>query len=353
MADKSELRDVQTLQMHQDASIVVVGAGIAGLCCAQTLAAHGFRVTVVDKARSPGGRMSTRRTEHGFGFDHGCQYFSPKGEPFKRVVETWCNAGVVKQWHGRVVIVCSSRMTDCVDATRYVGVPGMNSICNNLASRLDIRTGVRVEAVVRRDNGSQILDSSGSSSTEDLAGETFDAVVVAIPATQAVALLDETSQLAEFARSVRFSPCWTVMMAFEPKLEFEADAAHIEGSALSWICRNSSKPQRKQDGDCWVVQADADWSTNHIDRSREWIENELLDSLSAILQQPEIVPVHKQAHLWRYAIPSQSLHDGFAFDPVRQIGICGDWCAGSRVESAFLSGIGLADRIIDLTVNAD
>ena len=41
--------------------IAVIGAGMAGLSCARHLQEAGCRVTVFDKARGPGGRMSTRR----------------------------------------------------------------------------------------------------------------------------------------------------------------------------------------------------------------------------------------------------------------------------------------------------
>jgi predicted NAD/FAD-dependent oxidoreductase len=42
--------------------IGIVGAGMAGLSCAEGLANHGHDVVLLDKGRGPGGRMSTRRT---------------------------------------------------------------------------------------------------------------------------------------------------------------------------------------------------------------------------------------------------------------------------------------------------
>ena len=44
--------------------ITVIGAGISGLTCATELAERGCSVTVFDKARGPGGRMSNRRVPH-------------------------------------------------------------------------------------------------------------------------------------------------------------------------------------------------------------------------------------------------------------------------------------------------
>ncbi|MCU0764322.1 MAG: FAD-dependent oxidoreductase, partial [Hydrogenophaga sp.] len=55
--------------------IAVIGGGMAGVVCARTLVQAGHRVTLLEKSRGFGGRMSTRRTEFG-SFDHGAQYFT-------------------------------------------------------------------------------------------------------------------------------------------------------------------------------------------------------------------------------------------------------------------------------------
>jgi predicted NAD/FAD-dependent oxidoreductase len=57
----------------------IIGAGMAGLACADALKEAGHNVALFDKGRGPGGRMSTRRMETPLGevaFDHGAQYFT-------------------------------------------------------------------------------------------------------------------------------------------------------------------------------------------------------------------------------------------------------------------------------------
>ena len=58
--------------MRATPHIAVVGAGIAGLACATTLQQAGVQVSVFDKSRGAGGRMSTRRTDS-WQCDHGAQ----------------------------------------------------------------------------------------------------------------------------------------------------------------------------------------------------------------------------------------------------------------------------------------
>ncbi|EHR39929.1 FAD-dependent oxidoreductase [Alishewanella jeotgali] len=46
-------------------TIAVVGAGIAGLACANRLQQLGKPVQLFDKARGPGGRMTSKRSAEG------------------------------------------------------------------------------------------------------------------------------------------------------------------------------------------------------------------------------------------------------------------------------------------------
>ena len=69
--------------------VAVIGAGLAGLSCAQALLQAGHTVHVFDKSRGPSGRMSTRRAEDQSGpwqCDHGAQYFTARDAAFRSEV---------------------------------------------------------------------------------------------------------------------------------------------------------------------------------------------------------------------------------------------------------------------------
>ena len=80
--------------------IAVVGAGIAGITCARTLAQAGHRVSVFEKGPGAGGRMATRETEFG-GFDHGAQYFTVRDERFEDALAT--ASGLVRPWSANTI----------------------------------------------------------------------------------------------------------------------------------------------------------------------------------------------------------------------------------------------------------
>ncbi len=68
--------------MSVEHSVIVVGAGVAGLACARTLAAAGLTPTVLERDTTPGGRVRTDEVD-GFLLDHGFQVL-PRAYPEAR-----------------------------------------------------------------------------------------------------------------------------------------------------------------------------------------------------------------------------------------------------------------------------
>ena len=67
-----------------------------------------------------------------------------------------------------------------------------------------------------------------------------------------------------------------------------------------------------------------------------------VDRVLSLVDKPAI----QHAHLWRYAIATPPLNVGYMWDPERAVGVCGDWCNGSKVEGAFMSGYLLAKAML-------
>ena len=67
--------------------IAIIGVGMAGVTCARTLRQAGHHVTLFEKSRGLGGRMSTRASAFG-GFDHGAQYFTVRDPRFELAIGT-------------------------------------------------------------------------------------------------------------------------------------------------------------------------------------------------------------------------------------------------------------------------
>lgn len=305
--------------------IGIVGAGIAGLSCAEMLQAAGHTVLLFDKARGAGGRMATRRVASQSGeiaFDHGAQYFTARDPRFAATVAEWQASGIVASW-------------PIAGDDAWVGVPGMNAVAKALAQSLTVQRDSRVDAL-RRVGCSWFLDP--------VADDPFDAVIVATPAEQAVPLLvAHDPAMAAVAQGCRSAPCWTVMVAFADRIAVAADIIRDAG-IIGWAARNTAKPGRDP-AEAWVIQATAEWSRDHLEDDESSVVDALLAALAAQAAQALPEPFVRIGHRWRYARVTAARH-GSLWNEATRIGVVGDWLLGPRIESAWLSGRLLADRIL-------
>ena len=310
--------------------IAVIGAGLAGLACAQALQTQGASVALFDKGRGPGGRLSTRRIDTPLGqasFDHGAQYFNARDPTFQREIERWSALGVAARW-------------PAAGAEAWVGTPAMNAPARRLATDLDVHVSSRVDALKRSDGP----DAVWWVSIEAVEHGPFDAAVVALPAEQAATLLAPwDSNFAALARATRSRSCWTVMVAFEARLPVSSDVLQYQGP-IGWTARNSAKPGRIGP-ESWVIQGEPDWSDTHLEDPAETVLAELLAAFAQAVGAGLPVPLVATAHRWRYA-RSGNAGAGSLWNAPLGLGVCGDWLLGPRVECAWLSGTGLAALIL-------
>jgi len=123
------------------------------------------------------------------------------------------------------------------------------------------------------------------------------------------------------------------------------NAARSTHHRIAWICRESSKPGRSS-VERWTVQASAEWSQHHLEDDADRVQAKLIKAFSE-LTGIRAEPGFAQTHLWRYAKTLQAVGKKHLWDPKLQIGLCGDWLLGHRVEDAFVSGLSLALSLAD------
>jgi len=355
--------------MTSFSSVAIVGAGLAGLSCAQALRSAGVQVTVLDKSRGVAGRMSTRRGE-GWQADHGAQYFTARHPAFAAEVARWMDAGVAVPWAPRIAVLggddprrdvrgslgggASGGVGGAGDGglVRHVGVPRMTSPAQWLAEGLGVRTGHTVQTL-RRDGTRWRLGTA----EHGWLPEAFDALVLAMPSPQAEALLRQGWQgrdgagadadaLVNVAAAVTMRGCWALMLRFDAAVDLPFDAAFVNAGPLRWMARDSHKPGRPASangGDTWVLHASPEWSEAHIEDTPEAAAEALLDAFAG-WGGPR--PAACTAHRWRYADSLPPPPDLRQWVPALGLGLCGDWLAAGKVEGAWLSGHGLAMQVL-------
>lgn len=124
--------------------IAVIGAGIAGLVCAQQLSQAGYSVVVVEKSRGLGGRLATRRL-HGTLADRGACYLKPKSELLKRFVEILRSRNILEIWTDEVYELTTGVPFSEPNnrSPHYVAPGGMSAMLSGLAAADEINNQLR------------------------------------------------------------------------------------------------------------------------------------------------------------------------------------------------------------------
>lgn len=329
------------MTMTHPYNIAVIGAGMAGISAATALIRGGHSVKLFDKSRGSGGRMNSKRTDVG-DLDMGAQYFTARDSRFRHELKTWLDNGWVAEWAPALYAYDQNGLRSAADdQQRFVGAPRMTGLTRQLLQGLDFASQTRISHLVRHEDKHWLLVDE-----QQRQHGPFDRVIVATPAPQAVALLEQSPHLAHAAAQVQMQPGWALAVAFSDPLPTPVEACFVRAGALDWISRNSSKPGRTGQ-DSWVLQSTPEWASEHLQVDAQEITRELLAAFAEVIGCSLPEPLFTHAHRWLYARPADACNWGALAAPEKDLYVCGDWCMGGRVENAWLSGQQAANTLME------
>lgn len=328
--------------------IAIIGAGMAGLTLATRLGPHAD-VSLFEKARGVGGRMSTRHAGP-FDFDHGAQYFTVRDQRFRQFLEPHFAAGLIQEWKGKVITLDpEKKLADRLwFEPHYVACPGMNSLCQNMADGIEIELNCEVAALTEKNaHGWTLFNTAGRRLGN------YDLVISTAPPVQTCRLFDPFLPPASRLRHSKMLACYTLMIGWNAKWTKPWIAAKINNSPLDWISVNSSKPDRNHAVTTMVVHANNSWAEQHVDDDQAATETFLRQQLSAVLELGHelAAPDYFSMHRWRYARLETSGDDENHYTPFydnsMQLASVGDWSSQSRIEDVWLEAGELAEQILE------
>lgn len=321
--------------------IAVLGAGLCGATAAATLTQQGYQVTVFDKGRAAGGRMSSKRTEQGY-LDMGAQYFTARSDVFKQQVKLWLDAGTVELWPCKTVLLSNdenliSLKTSEDTQERFIGIPSMQSPVTALLDGIRLVNSCLIQKLDYQQQSWTLFSDKG------LSYSGFDAVLLTVPPVQAQQLLaqSELPELFDAATDI-LEPCWAV--AIHTEVMPAQDAIFCQHPKLRFISQQQHKRGRNP---CYILHFNAAFSAQHLHEPEGFWFAEATAILRHELHiQQEITPL--VAHRWLYASQKEQVAaPGFIALPDQQLWAGGDWSYGGRVENAYLAGLHLAQVVIE------
>lgn len=304
----------------------IVGAGISGLSCARRLAEAGWKVTVLEKSRSLGGRCATR-SWNGNIVDHGAQFFTARTAEFR---------GALKRVLGDDLRSIQSPLLDqtgaCIAASspRFYHANGNNRLGKALLGSLPVllETSAGAPEPCKQDGW-------------NVCGHSFDAIIYSNPWPQSAPLLGLA-----FLQDC-FVPCLTAFFSYVGEWAGNSRSCYARAfgnQALAWSACENHKTGRIQPGQTlFVVQSGPDFSQHWIEQEpAEWAER-LRDLLEAAWELPQKARLAYFTHRWRYArcvtpTPEPELPAG--------IYVTGDSFGVSRIEDAWHSGRATAAAVL-------
>lgn len=374
------VRQCSTSASAGQGDVAVIGAGVAGVACADALARRGIRVKLYDAGRYVGGRAATRiDRESGAVWDHGARFVELANDESDDVWRAWVEANATK-WRGDFASIDrASGSMDVRVERRDLG--RMERFAVNVSMRtnedVDVKSSSRVVGIERTDDATtgetsfavryrSVVPGQGD---EVMLDEGFKAVVLAdknLASERAAAIHGEQPpveglgepELARALREIDSTPVLALMVTFNrpPAVNFVGAEIH-GGDRLEWIADESSKPDRPNAHSCWVAHSTAAYARSKMSERelrtkvgtsshQEWLDevrDEMSDALLDVLRSaesrttsssgsPSTVPLDitfKRAHRWGAAfpttIPPAAEPQGFLrFGDVYAVG---DYCA--------------------------
>ncbi len=310
--------------------VVVVGAGIAGLMAAQSLSNSGHDVVVVDKGRSPGGRLATRRIDDAT-LDHGAQFFTVRDSLFESHVSEWIASGVVTEW-------CRGFDTATQNNDgfpRYRGVRGMTDIAKHLAQELDTRCNTLAFSIARGATSNWQLKIDDGSVLD------ADAIIVTCPLPQAYALLVTAGiELPESMLRTEYDRTICLLAVLDtPSAVIQPGGLQNPDETFSFIADNAMKGISS--ATALTLHANPQFSLENWDTSTDDVQHLLLERASRWIGDATVIT--SQIKKWRFATPLTIWPERYWANDM--IVLASDAFGGPKIEGAALSGLAAANYL--------
>lgn len=337
--------------------IGIIGAGLSGLTAGRILARAGHEVSVFEKSKGYGGRMSTRRSGGNPVrlLDHGAPFIAGSSPEFRSFIQELKNNSIVEAWPADLARysngTISKETSDRDTRDWHIAPAGMNSIGKYLGRWMDLYFEEKAGGITHI-GGAGAMKKAWMINSSSINVFEADAVIIATPAIQAYGLIStaqdefEMRKMISVLDEIPYSSCYALMARYGKRDIAEWGAMVCDHPVISWICNEGTK--RNSYGESIIVTHTTDhFCKRAIEiKNHEQTLNGILSGLKEILGSWAGNPEWCQTHLWRYHLPVKSLDLPFleSDNEDAPIAVTGDYFQGKSMEAAYLSGLKLAEH---------
>jgi len=300
--------------------IAIIGAGLSGSHIYSKLKKDGHDLTLFEKSRGAGGRCSTRYINDNK-VNHGTDDFKTTNQYFRDFCDLKVKENILVKKEDKY----------------YSNKEGINKLCSSLIDINDFVKNTKITSCSFTNNNWTLVDQNG------IKYENFDRLILAIPATQILQMELETSNsITEELKNVQYDSVATII-SYSHSIEQITSKKLFASKSFSKIVNNSIQQDGKNFS-CYVFHLDKNLTNKQNFQNKDTVKEYMLEKIyqeSGLKLEDNfyIVP-----HFWKYAFVSKGLTQEYLYDDNICLGICGDYCNGNNLESAYLSSKSLYEN---------
>lgn len=325
---------------------LIVGAGLSGLALGRQLlqARPALEVSIVEKSRGVGGRMATRRSDHGR-FDHGAQFYALK-PPIADLHTLWTAAALTNPYF------------TMADSERFCAKNGMTALAKNLASELPaVQLETRLANLSETEDGRIVAGFEPNAKNGDTNGDNtrFDVVALTCPVPQSVEILRASSwAIPDGLQTIRYAKALIGLIEWTSPPDRAALPAHgylelAEDDGFHTVVDQRAKGLHS--GAAWTVTMSPTWSERMFDRPEPETLHEMLTLLHRRFGEGKTATI--QLKKWRYAHPLTAAESPFALaGNHRRTILLGDGFGGPSLNGAMRSACATSEWLLKNVLTA-
>ena len=270
-------------------------------------------------------------------FDHGVQYISPKSKKFIKFTQNLLKKKIFKTWDGNHLDFTFEKKPNNV---KYIGLKGNNALIKyQLKGIKQFFTSQIIKIEYKKYFWKITLNDKSS--------HQFKALILTCPFPQLKKIARNYLDKKISNLKVQMQPNITVMVAFKNQKNLPISSIKFDDETLAWAANENSKKRFKSNFNLWTLQASLKWSKKTINKykNNNSIMNQLISQFIKLTGFEKNKVVYKKIHGWKYSYNYKKTPFLSSWNKKYQLGICGDWFDGPKVENAWISANDLAKKI--------